>query len=90
MKLLEFVYTKDTGKQSNRAVIELLQPTKFVEGIDVSELDQPEFAEFCKHFGELKRKQHEETLEMLAKFDLNHNYRRFDPNKMSDITVDYV
>lgn len=90
MKLIEFVYTKDTGKQSSRAIIELSQPSKFVEGIDISELDTNEFAAFCQEFGELKRKQYEETMQVLTKFDLKHNYRRFDPSKMTDIAVDHV
>jgi hypothetical protein len=90
MKLVEFVYVKDNDSRSTRAVIELVAPTKFVEGIDVSDLDATEFAEFCAEYGELKRKQHEENMQILAKFDLTHNYRRFDPAKMHNVTKEYV
>lgn len=90
MKLVEFMYTKQTGAQSQRAIIELQQPTKFVEGIDVSNMPEHEFAEFCREFAELKRKQHEETMLVLNQFDLRHNYRRFLPEQMQHITVDYV
>jgi hypothetical protein len=90
MKLVEFVYVKDSGKESNRAVIELVTPTKFLEGIDVSELDTALFGEFCAEYSELKRKQHEENMQILAKFDLTHNYRRFDPAKMHNVSTEYV
>ena len=39
MKILEFKYTKDDGKVSQRTVIELNQPSKNYFGIDISELD---------------------------------------------------
>lgn len=90
MKFLEFIYTKTDGSQSKRAVIELVTPTQFVEGIDVSELDQDSFADFCREFAALKADQHNQTMEKLAQYDLRHNYRRFIPEQMSDVTHDYV
>ncbi|NBW10525.1 MAG: hypothetical protein EBR82_21115 [Caulobacteraceae bacterium] len=90
MKLLEFSYTKEDGSVSNRAVIELIAPSKFIEGWDVSNLDNQTFAEFSQSMGELRRKQHEETMALLADFDLKHNYRRFKPESMKDIQVEYV
>lgn len=90
MKLLEFTYTKQDGSVSKRAVIELVTPNKFVEGWDVSELDEQSFANFTQTMGELRRRQHEETMQLLVDFDLKHNYRRFKPESMSDIQVEYV
>lgn len=90
MKLLEFNYKKDSGETSQRAVIELVQPSKFVEGWDVTSLDNNEFSQFVATMGELRRRQHEETMALLNSFDLKHNYRRFKPEGMSDIKVDYV
>jgi hypothetical protein len=90
MKLLEFTYTKQDGSVSKRAVIELVTPNKFVEGWDVSELDSDNFAKFAEVMGALRRRQHEETMQLLADFDLKHNYRRFKPESMSDLQVDYV
>lgn len=90
MKLLEFTYTKQDGSVSKRAVIELVTPNKFVEGWDISELDESTFAQFAQTMGELRRRQHEETMQMLAEFDLKHNYRRFKPESMSNIQVEYV
>lgn len=90
MKLVEFNYTKQDGSTSKRAVIELVTPNKFMEGWDVSQLDESMFASFTQQMGELRRRQHEETMQMLADFDLKHNYRRFKPEAMSDVQVDYV
>jgi hypothetical protein len=90
MKLLEFTYTKQAGEVSKRAVIELVTPTKFVEGWDVTGLDNNEFANFAQAMGELRRRQHNETMQLLQDFDLKHNYRRFKPESMTDIQVEYV
>jgi hypothetical protein len=90
MNLLEFTYKKADGTVSKRAAIPLFGPTKFVEAIDVSQMPQDEFADFCREFSALKAVQHEETMAMLNQFDLKHNYRRFIPEQMSDVVVDYV
>jgi len=90
MKLLEFIYTKSDGSKSDRAVIELVQPSKYVEGIDVTQMSEAEFAEFTQKFGELKQAQHNQTMYLLEQFDLKHNYRRFIPEQMQILSTDYV
>jgi hypothetical protein len=90
MKLLEFKYTKADGSVSDRAVIELVTPTQFVEGIDVTQLQEGEFALFANEMRELKNAQHEATMALLAKHDLKHNYRRFSPDKMSALNTEYI
>jgi len=90
MKLLEFNYTKQNGEISKRAVIELVTPTNFVEGWDITTLNDNEFAKFAQTMGALRRRQHEETMQLLQDFDLKHNYRRFKPEGMSNVQVEYV
>lgn len=90
MKLIEFNYTKSDGSQSQRAVIELQQPSKYVEGIDVTQMPEQDFALFCREFSFLKQTQHEQTMALLNRFDLKHNYRRFIPEQMQQVTQDYV
>jgi hypothetical protein len=90
MKLLEFNYTKADGSVSDRAVIELVSPTQFVEGIDVTQMPEDEFALFADEMRNLKNAQHEATMALLAKHDLKHNYRRFSPDKMSNLNTEYV
>lgn len=90
MKLVEFTYTKADGSKSKRAIIELVTPTNHVEGIDVSTLSEDDFASFTRAMADLKTAQHNETMSLLDTYDLNHNYRRFIPEQMSDVTTDYV
>ena len=90
MKLLEFKYTKTDGSVSDRAVIELVTPTQFIEGIDVTKMPEDEFALFANEMRQLKNAQHEATMALLAKHDLKHNYRRFSPDKMSDLNTEYI
>jgi len=90
MKLVEFTYTKANGDQSNRAVIELQQPTTHFEGIDVSQMPESEFATFVQAWRELKNAQHEATLALLAEHDLKHDYRRFIPERMTNITTEHI
>ena len=90
MKFLEFTYTKTDGTTSKRAVIELVTPSKHIEGIDVTSLSESDFADFCREFSALKADHHNQVMEKLAQFDLKHNYRRFIPEQMSEITSDYV
>ena len=90
MKLVEFTYTKSDGSTTKRAVIELVTPTKYVEGIDVTQLSESDFASFTQAISQLKTAQHNETMSLLDTYDLNHNYRKFIPEQMSDVTSDYV
>ena len=90
MKLLEFKYTKADGSVSDRAIIELVTPTQFIEGIDVTQMPQDDFALFADEMRDLKKAQHEATMALLAKHDLKHNYRRFSPDKMSNLNTEYV
>jgi hypothetical protein len=90
MNFIEFTYTKADGTISKRAAVPLFGPTKFVEAIDVTSLTESDFADFCREFSAMKLAQHEETMAMLEQFDLRHNYRKFNPENMSDVTTEYV
>lgn len=90
MKLVEFTYTKDAGEVSKRAVIEIVTPSKFIEGWDITNLDEEDAAVFMQQMSELRRTQHEQTMNLISEFDLKHNYRRFKPENMSDVKVEYV
>lgn len=90
MKFLEFNYTKADGTFSKRAVIELLAPQKHIEGIDVTQMPEDYFAEFVSAYRELKNQQHEATMKLLAEYDLKNNYRRFIPEKMTEVVSEYI
>jgi alpha-ketoglutarate-dependent taurine dioxygenase len=90
MKFVEFNYTKANGTASKRAVIELLAPQEHFEGIDVSQMPEDNFAEFISAYRELKNQQHEATMKLLAEYDLKNNYRRFIPEKMTEVVSEYI
>lgn len=90
MNFIEFTYTKSDGSTSKRAVIPLVSPSEHIEGIDVSQLSEADFADFCREFSALKSDHHNQVMDKLAQYDLRHNYRRFIPKQMSDVTTDYV
>jgi enoyl-CoA hydratase/carnithine racemase len=90
MKFMQFMYTKSSGEQSQRAVVITQEPTQLVAGIDVSELPETEFESFTREMRELKNRQHEEITELVAKHDLKHNYRQFTPSKMTNVTIEYI
>jgi len=90
MKLVEFTYTKANGDTSQRAVVEVVQPAQHFEGIDVSQLDTDSFALFVQEYRELKQAQHDATLELLRKHDLQHDYRRFVPERMTNTNTTHI
>jgi hypothetical protein len=90
MKFVEFKYTKTDGSVSDRAIIELVTPTKYVEGIDVSQMPENEFASFTAAMSKMKQEHHEQTMELLNDFDLKHNYRKFIPEQMTNVVSEFV
>lgn len=90
MKLKQFTYTKPDGSKSARALVELVSPTNFVEGIDVTELNLDELAEFTKEYTALREEFRLKEAKLIAHHGLRHNYRRFDPLKMTDTTTEHI
>jgi hypothetical protein len=90
MKVKEFTYTKPTGDVSQRTVIELVSPTEHIEGIDVSELDMDSYAQFVQELKALEGTLYTARMELYARFDLTHNYRRFVPQRMTNVTTEFV
>jgi hypothetical protein len=90
MKIKEFTYTKPNGDVSQRTLVELVSPTEHVEGIDISELDMDTYAEFVKRLNELEQEISNRRIALYAEFDLTHNYRRFLPGRMTEVTTEYA
>lgn len=90
MKIKEFTYTKPNGDVSQRTLVELVSPTTHVEGIDVSELDMDSYAEFVKRLHDLESQVYSQRLQLYADFDLTHNYRRFVPERMTNVTTEFA
>lgn len=90
MKIKEFTYTKPNGEVSQRTLVELVSPTEFCEGVDVSELDMDSYAEFMQRLNALETEISTKRNELYADFDLKHNYRRFVPQRMTNVTTEYA
>jgi len=90
MKIKEFTYTKPNGDVSQRTLVELVTPTEHIEGIDVSELDMDAYAEFVQKLKALEDTMYNQRMALYADFDLSHNYRRFVPSRMTNVTTEFV
>ena len=88
MKILEFKYTKDDGKVSQRTVVELNAPSKNYFGIDISELDVDLQLAFGKDIDFLKTRYDRQIADVMTNYDIKHNFRNFDPKKMEDSVVE--
>jgi hypothetical protein len=90
MKVKEFTYTKPTGEVSQRTLVELVSPTEHIEGIDVSQLDMDTYAEFIQQLKMFEDAVYTSRMKLYADFDLSHNYRRFVPARMTNVTTEFV
>jgi hypothetical protein len=90
MKIKEFTYTKPNGEVSQRTLVELVSPTEHIEGIDVSELDMDTYAEFIQQLKMFEDAVYTSRMKLYADFDLSHNYRRFVPARMTNVTTEFV
>jgi len=90
MKIKEFNYTKANGDVSTRTLVELVSPTAHVEGIDVSDMSLDSYAEFLPKLKQLEDELYTKRMALYAEFDLSKNYRRFVPDRMTDVTVEYA
>lgn len=85
MKLSTFKYTKADGSSSERVVVVMSEPSKFVSGIDVSELDDEMQVEFYNQVKELHEKYIQDLNGLEALFDVNYRYRQFKPENMAQL-----
>lgn len=90
MKIKEFTYTKPNGDVSQRTLVELVTPTEHIEGVDVSELDMDQYAQFVQQLKQLEDEQYTRRMQLYADFDLTNNYRRFVPSRMTNVTTEFV
>lgn len=87
---MDFTYKKVSGDTSVRTVAVLSEPNTHVEGIDISQLDNDELIDFVSAYNNLLDNYNQQQLNLLKKFDLKNNYRKFKPEQMSDVETNYV
>ena len=90
MKTLSFKYTKADGTCSNRVLVVMVSPNTMYEGIDISSLEPVDMALLEKDMDEAYTEYLNKINLIKDGYDLNHNYRRFDPTKMTEVVNESV
>lgn len=85
MKTLTFKYTKADGSTSYRTLLVMVSPNTMYEGMDISELEPVDMAEVEIEMDKAYKMYLNEINDIKEEFDIKHNYRRFDPKKMTEI-----
>lgn len=85
MKTLTFKYTKADGSISYRTLLVMVSPNTMYEGLDISELEALEMAELELEINTAYKMYLNEIADIKEEFDIKHSYRRFDPNKMTEV-----
>jgi hypothetical protein len=85
MKTLTFTYTKKDGSVSSRYLLVQSRPSEMYAGVDLSEMDESEAADFIEQANKLQLQYHMDMEFLKESFDLKHNYRQFLASCMSNI-----
>lgn len=85
MKTLTFKYTKADGSVSYRTLLVMVSPNTMYEGLDISELEPLEMADVEIEMNAAYQIYLNEIASIKEEFDIKHNYRRFDPKKMTEV-----
>ncbi len=90
MKIKSFTYTKTDGSTSERVLLVMSEPYKFVTGVDISELNDEDQAMFAISMGAAHDAYLQRMIEIQDKYDVVHNFRQFDPVKMTNVKQEHV
>ena len=90
MNLLTFNYTKADGTSKKRVFYPLITPNKMYEGIDISVLEVVDQVQFVDAMELAKEAWHTAVQKIRNDFDLNQDYRRFDPKKMTEVVEEDI
>jgi len=85
MKTLTFKYTKADGSVSYRTLLVMVSPNSMYEGLDISELEPLEMADVEIEINKAYNRYLSDIADIKQEFDIKHNYRRFDPSKMTEV-----
>ena len=90
MKITSFKYTKATGEVSNRVLVTLVKPNTGYEGICVEHLEPADQVDFIDEMNLLQQDYFNKLNKLYEAHDLKHDYRRFLPERMSDIVSEEI
>lgn len=87
---MEFNYTKSTGESKPRVILVMQEPKEFLEGIDLSDMTQDEYADFVSAYSKAYEAWQLQSQMIINEFELKHSYRRFKPAGVTQAVVEYV
>lgn len=90
MNILTFTYTKADQSVSERVLVVSAEPTRTYKGTDISSLSQERQAEYIRQVSAAKEEYLEYIKGLNNDFDLNFNFRQFDPAKMTNIVQEDI
>lgn len=90
MNILNFKYTKSDGKVSERVLLTHATPSKFYSGTDISSLDMEDQVAYAQAVQAAKDIYLETVKALNDKYDLNFNFRQFDPSKMTELVEEEI
>lgn len=90
MNILTFTYTKNPNEVSERVLVVSAEPNKMYKGTDISGLDQEDQAMYLGRINAAKETYLDAVRLINDEFDLNHNFRQFDPAKMANIVREEI
>ena len=88
MKFSQFTYTKTNGETTARTVCVAMQPSKFLEGYDISDLDPDALVEFAEAYNKIHDEYAAKLQNIAEQFDVN--YKRFTINNITNQTTEYI
>lgn len=90
MNIITFTYTKADGNTSKRTISPVVVPSNFYEGIDISELDEIQQAEYVGAIDVAKAAFALECAKIQAQYDVKKMYRRFSASRMTDVVTEDI
>lgn len=87
LEVISFDYN-NKNEVKNRVLAVLQKPTDKYFGISLDELDTLDQGVFCAELANILDARTTEINALLAKYDINHSFRYFMPEKMANIVKD--
>jgi hypothetical protein len=84
VQVTSFTYTKADSSVSQRVVVPFVQPSRFISGVDITELDQEAQGAYIAELAAIKEEYLSKLSELETKHDLRNRYRQFDQSRITN------
>ena len=85
-----FDYCDAKGRKTTRTVAIHTLPTTLYGGTDISELEPADMAQYVIELDKLKTAYASAVAKLNEDFDLNHRFRQFKPEQMTNVTTEDI